>query len=292
MYRLDIYRFLKSNEYEYKFVGKFGKKGETRGEREKPTPEQMEKQNQRNRENKVRRKMKANFGEGDYWTTLKYPRGTKKRLEGVKEDLKGFLRRMRGRYQRRGHPLKYIWRIEISKRGSPHIHILINRIPDVDILIRECWQVGGVDITLAYEEGGFAKLAAYIVKLPEEGEVAKMAAHIAKPQEEGQDPDGAAKRYGCSKNLVMPEPEHHTYKRRTLERMVRDGIEPTPGFYIDPGSVWYGTNPYTGYTYLKYIEYKLPEVKKRNGNRDIPDDNPGAPPGGRVMVLHAGGDPT
>lgn len=274
MHRLDVYRFRNSNEYEYKFVGKFGKKGEKRKRRERPTPEQMARQNQRNRENRVRRKAKANFLEGDYWATLKYPRGTKRRYREVMKDLSGFLRRMRGRYQRRGGTLKYIWRVEISKRGSPHIHILINRIPDTDVMVRECWGMGGVNLTLAYEEGGFARLAAYIVK----------------PPDQGQDPEGETKHYGCSKNLAMPEPERHEYRRRTVERMVRDGIEPTSGYYIDRASVYYGTNPYTGHTYLKYIEYKLPEVR-RNGGRDLPGGDQGAEAGGRVMVLYDGGPP-
>lgn len=272
MYGKYAYYFHMSNEFEYRFVGEYGKKGEKRKKREKPTPEQMAKRNQRNREKKVRLKMKANFREGDYWITLKYPSGTKKEFKKVKRDLKGFLRRMRGRYRTRMEPFKYIWRIDISKKGSPHIHILTNRIPDTDILIRETWREGGINLTLAYEEGGFAKLAAYVVK----------------PLDPEQDPEREIKNYGCSKNLIMPEPEVKEYKRYTVERMIRDGIEPTPGFYIDPESVIYGTNPFDGYTYLKYIEYKLPERGKRDAGRNLSDNDQRGPTGDRVMVLYPG----
>ena len=242
MYWENKWIFAGSNEYEYKFVGRFGKKGEPRQKRMKPTPEQMKKQNQRNRENKVRRLMKANFGENDYWVTLKFPAGTRMAVSEVKDCMKGFLRRARGAFRKQGYELKYIYRIEIGKRGSPHVHILVNRIPDGDVVIKKCWRQGRVDFTLAYEAGGFQRLAEYLVKVPNER----------------NDPEGETKAYTPSRNLTIPQPERKRFKRRTMERMIRDGIKPTEGFYIDRDSIHYGVNPYTGMTYLKYIEYRIP----------------------------------
>ncbi|MBR1909885.1 MAG: hypothetical protein IJ821_04795, partial [Lachnospiraceae bacterium] len=76
MYRLDIYRFPTSIEREYKFKGNYGAKGEKRQKKQKRTPEDIERQNQYQRTKTVRHLIKANFTEGDYWTTLTYPKET------------------------------------------------------------------------------------------------------------------------------------------------------------------------------------------------------------------------
>lgn len=52
-HRHDVYKYGRFIEHEFKFVGKFGAKGEKRAEKKKATPEQVEKQNQYNREKKV-----------------------------------------------------------------------------------------------------------------------------------------------------------------------------------------------------------------------------------------------
>lgn len=237
-----------SAEYEFTFKGDFGKKGEKRAERKKATPEQIKKQNQRNKENTVRRLMKANWGENDYWLTLKFPAGTKMRIEEVKDKLSLFLRRTRDAYKRRNQMFKFIYRIEIGKRGSPHIHILVNRIPDADLMIKKNWEYGRVYFGLAYEEGGFRKLAEYIVKPPDD-EVDEKKETVA---------------YNTSRNLIRPVPEIKSYWRRTVEKMIRNGPKPTPGFFIIPDSIVSGVNPYTGMSYLKYEEVRL--KKKGEGN--------------------------
>ena len=254
MYWEDIWRFENSNEYEYKFAGNYGAKGEKRERKEKPTPEQIRKQNQRNRENKVRRLIKANFKENDCWNTLKYPAGTRMGIGQVKKHMDRFLRKARAEYRKQGYEFQYIYRIEIGKRGSPHVHILMNRIQDWDLIVKKCWEQGSYNYTPAYEAGGFKRLAEYITKQPSEE----------------QDPKGETKPYSCSRNLIRPQPERREYKRRTLERRIREGILPTEGYYIDEESVYYGVNRYTGMTYLKYIEYRLPEGGRRNaGNQPV-----------------------
>ena len=57
----DIYSFSRSIEHEFKFAGRYGAKGEKRAKKEKATPEQIAKQNLRNKETRMRRLMKANF---------------------------------------------------------------------------------------------------------------------------------------------------------------------------------------------------------------------------------------
>ena len=60
-YWLDTWSFPNSIEYEYKWEGKYGAKGEKRCRKVNITPEQIRKQNQMNREVRVRRLIKANF---------------------------------------------------------------------------------------------------------------------------------------------------------------------------------------------------------------------------------------
>lgn len=54
-YRKDVWRFPGSNEYEYKFIGNYGANGEKRHKKQKASPEQIRKQNQRNKEKRIRR---------------------------------------------------------------------------------------------------------------------------------------------------------------------------------------------------------------------------------------------
>ncbi len=261
MYWKDVWRFRNSVEYEYKWAGKYGAKGEKREKKKKATPEQIEKQNQQNREKRVRRLIKANFEEDDLWATVKYKKGTRKPLGEVKKDIRKFLSRLRKAYRIRGSTLKFISRLEIGKRGGIHFHILIPRmegLPDTDIVVQECWEHGRIQFESIYEYGGYAKLAAYITKLPDV-EVEKQLTLF--PEEERKE----FIKYSSSRNLVRPMPERTVYRRRTVKKLVEEGPKAQQGYWIDPNTVYAGTNRYTGLTYLHYIEYKLPEKKRKGG---------------------------
>ena len=99
MYILDIFRFRTSTEYEYKFFGNYGAKGEKRNPKQKRTPEDIERQNQYQRTKTVRHLIKANFSEGDYWSTLTYaPDETgkiSKSIRSIVEDLSKLLSHLR-----------------------------------------------------------------------------------------------------------------------------------------------------------------------------------------------------
>ena len=98
-YKEYIYRFPQSNEVEIKYMGKYGAKGEKRAKRNKASPETIRRQNRTNKAIKVRRLLKANFTEDDYWVTLKYPAGARPCIDQVKKDLKNFNDRMRYQYE-------------------------------------------------------------------------------------------------------------------------------------------------------------------------------------------------
>lgn len=168
-YKRDIYKFSNSKEYEYTALYNYGAKGERREKRKKPTPEQMAKQNQRNRENKMRRLLKKNFKRGDWWITLKYPQGTRKNMEEVRDDLRKFIRNVSAAYKRRENQFKWVYRIEVGEQGGVHIHMVCNRIPDSDLIITKRWEkYGTINYQHIYEKGGMKRLANYIVKQPTE----------------------------------------------------------------------------------------------------------------------------
>lgn len=254
-YYVDIYRFSNSTEYEYKYAGKYGAKGEKRAPKKKPTKEQIEKQNQYYRANRVRRLIKANFWPNDLWITLKYPKGTKKPVAEVKKDLKTFLGKMRKEYKKIGKPLKFVYRMEIGEHGGIHIHMLMNRIRGetdsfTDIMVQQYWNNGRVNYTSIYATGGYKDLAAYIVKQP----AAELEGQLSLfPETERK----MLCSYSTSRNLVRPEPERIRYSRRTVRKLIEEGPKPKEGYYIEADSVRIGVNPYTGMSYLYYTESRI-----------------------------------
>ena len=252
-YRKLTYIFKNSIEYEYHHKGKYGKKGEKRQSKKEVTLEQIAKQNQRNRENRMRRLIKENFEEGDLWVGLQYPEGTRKALEEVVKDLRRFLAKMRRRYKKLGVPFKFVVRYDIGKRGGLHVHVLFNREregPHPDLLAKSCWPHGPLNYKTIYEKGGYAKLANYITKMPEDDEIQGQMSLFSKKEQK------VLLKYSTSRNLVRPKPEVKTYKNRTMKKIIDHGPKATEGFYIDKNSIVQGINPYTGMSYLYYIEYR------------------------------------
>ena len=257
-YKVDKWDMGDSIEYEYKYVGNYGARGEKRGPKQRCTPEQIKRQNQYYRVKTVRRTIKLNFGQGDLWCTLKYPEGTRKDISEVKDDIKKFLNGTRYDYKKRGHQFKYIYRLEIGKKGGVHIHILVNRLhdqPDTDIILQKRWSHGHVYYTNVYEYGGYEALAEYIVKQPDDEVEGQLSLF---PEEDRKN----FIKYQTSKNLVRPEPVSKEYKRRTLRKLFEEGPEPTPGYYIDRDSIRSGTNPYTGMSYYHYTEIRINNMAK------------------------------
>lgn len=251
-FKRDKWSFPDSNEYEIKYVGNYGARGEKRAPKRKPSPEQIKRQNQYNREKNVRRLIKPNFEPGDIWATLKYPAGTLKDVSEVRKDVRNFLRKLRRVYKKREQSCKYIYRLDISKRGGVHIHILVNRLrgtPNTDVVLQEAWIHGRVYYTNIYEQGGYQALAEYITKQPDkeiEGQLSLF------PEDDRKD----FITYSTSRNLIRPVPERKEYKRRTVRKLIEDGPIPTPGYYIDKNSITSGVNPYTGMSYYYYIEVR------------------------------------
>jgi len=233
----STYYFKNSIEVDRVCTGGYGAKGRKRQKRKKPTPEQIKLQNQYNKERKLRRIIKENFSENDHWVLLTYLKGYRTDVKPAKKDISYFIRILRREYRKRGFELKWVVRTEVGKRGAAHHHLLANRIPDGDILIKNCWRkirnAGFPSFKTTYEEGGFAGLAWYITKPAEDGE--------------------AYSNYSRSRNMKIPEPKIE----RALKKEMTEYPKAPPGYYVDEDSVKMGINPITGYEYQHFIMYRI-----------------------------------
>lgn len=255
MYWQDKWIIKDSIEYEIKYAGRYGAKGEKRNKRKKATPEVIKKQNQRIREKKMRRLIKANFDEGDLWLTMKYTKGTRKPTEEVKKDLRKFLETMRRRYKSHATEFKFIYRLEIGAKGGIHIHMIVPRIrgADTEIIIQNGWNHGRVNYQ-SMDDSDYESLAAYIVKQPDEQTEKQLSFIPVQEQKEYI-------KYSASRNLIRPEPERKVFKRRTLKKILSEGPKASKGYYIDKSSVVIGINQYTGMSYIHYTERKIERTR-------------------------------
>lgn len=242
-----VYRFSCSDSIEIErfHSGRYGAPNEKRQKRRKPTSEEVARQNQVNRKNRTRRYLKENFiAEEDLWLTFTYKKGTRTDIQSVKRDFKRFIRWLKYQYGIRGHPLKWIAAFHVGSKGAGHFHMVLNRIPDYDIIVRELWKrienSGHVNMEILRTEGDFEQLAAYIVE-------------TKKANAEGQQ----ASEYSHSRNLVLPQPR----KREIKSKSMLDVPRPYKGYYVDPESIVSGRNPITGHLYQHFTMHKLKDVR-------------------------------
>lgn len=276
-------------EHVYMYRGSYGGKHEKRAPHKKATKEQMRKQNQKNKENRVRRMIQLNFDQGDWYLTLKYAEGTRLPIEEVKKHLDKFFRTMRREYRKYGIELKHMYRIEIGSRGGKHIHVIINRLPDPDsdLIISDAWTRarGLTPIEIALQEGLCpADGLVHFTHIRREGNAEALADYMVKKQpwelEDGteltKEEKKATGKYGHSKNLLIPEPEVIEYTHRTMKPILELGAEGmntlpnryrTEGYMVDKDSWKQGVNPYTGLSYLRYFEVPIPERGKKNNGK-------------------------
>lgn len=275
-YEMKVYDLPGEREYEYKYRGRYGARGEKRAKKARITSDYQQKLNQKHKEKNMRRLIKLNFKKGDLWVTLKYPAGQKRKsIKEVQSDRTAFVRRLRAEYRKAGVPLKFIYRMEIGKLGGIHLHFIINAIPGSGELIRQAWECGHVNFEYLYEDGGFEALAEYVTK-PAQSDTGQMTFDFEGMEIEDKK---AFMRYGCSRNLVRPVPEVRTFSHWTMRAVLdKNGDpKPSPGYYIDKSSIRQGINPFTGYSYLYYTERELKPFRERRKfegqgvHRDFPE---------------------
>lgn len=283
-YREWIYKSPWGIEHVIQYKGAYGGKHERRADREKVTKDQIRRQNQKNKENRVRRTIQLNFRPGDWWITLKYPRGTRKPIEDVMGDFRGFVKTMRKRYKRAGQDLKYIYRVEIGSRGGIHMHVVMNRLndPKGDLILSDAWTRarGMTPIEDMLEDGLCpADGLAHLDHVRAVGNGKELAEYLVKEQpqelEDGtrlsRDEMKQTQKYGSSRNLLRPVAEVKDYNHwtmRTILNLGPDGMNTkknryrTEGYAVDKDSWVNGINPYTGLTYLSYMEVPIKRENK------------------------------
>lgn len=259
MYMRNEWQYRKGElvEIEHYYPGNYGAPGMPRAEKKKKTPEQIKKQNERNRIKFLQRLIIANFTKGDLHLVLTYGSRDKPGYEQAKKDLRKFINRMRTAYKKAGFRFKYIAVTEYGKKGHAlHHHLVIQDIAtdriDTIRLARKLWELGHAGWTDLYEDGEYKKLAEYIVKRETKQE-------------------GEWSSYTRSRNMVIPKPKRKKlYRRRWLP-------EPKPwkGYEIIKDSIINGENRFTGYPYQKYMMRRIgPERRDRHARDNLHRDHP------------------
>lgn len=230
-YSKTIRRAKNAIEYEEYHTARYGAPGQTRIKKKKPTPEQMAAVNRYNRTRKCRWRIRLYFDVHDCFVCLTYRKEARpENMKAAKEDFRKFLRKLRKVYKKEGKELYWMRNIECGSRGAWHIHLLVNRIADIDIHLRELWTKGSVKMQLLYPDGEFRKLAAYITKTPETDSRLKES------------------HYSASRNMPLPDPKVKVYRKWKTWGKIRIPA----GWYLDKETLQEGTNPITGYPYRRY----------------------------------------
>lgn len=230
---------------------RYGAPGQLRSKRKKPTPELIEKRNQYNRERTARLKMNEHMEKNDYYVTMTFTvEARPPDMDTAKLIFREFREKVSKEYKKRGSQFKWMRNIEVGTKNAWHIHMVLNRIQDTDIILREAWPHGKVIMQLTYEKGSFRELAAYITKTPKTDKRLREAS------------------YSASRNMPLPEPVKRIYKHwKTWKEFIypedRDPLDTDyhvripKGYYLDKDSYHEGVNPFTGYKYRTYTLVKL-----------------------------------
>lgn len=231
------YMFPRAIEVEQFHTARYGAPGQERQPKRKPTPDQIRRQNQRIKEKKCRHRLRKYFEANDYFVTLTYRRDARPPdMETAVKHFRQFYKKLQREYRKRGHELRWIRNIECGTRGSWHIHLVLNRIQDTDLLIQQAWKHGRIVHQLLNDRGEFRELAAYMTKTPD------------------TDPRLREANYSTSRNMPLQEPEKKRIRWKTWKK-----IHVPEGWYLDKASLREGINPVTGYPYRSYTLLKRRE---------------------------------
>lgn len=234
MYQTKRMKFKNCIEvYDY-HSARYGAPGRKREKKKKPTPEQIERQNQKNRERKARWRLREYFEKNDYFTTLTYRKEERPEdMKGAQKDIRRMLENLRRAYEKAGVKMRYMMNIEVGTKGAWHVHIILKRIPDLDILLAKYWKKGKVINQLLYQKGEFKDLAAYITKTPKTDKRLRET------------------KYSNARDMPLRDPEVKTYRRWKTFTKVRV----PKGWYLDKDSYCEGVNifgfPYRSYTLMR-----------------------------------------
>lgn len=160
----DLGNVIERQEY---LDGRYGAPGEKRAKKKKATPEEVEQVNQWTRERKARHRLRMYFKVNDYFFTLTYPKEERPAdMKQAVKDFEDFYKYCKKEYRKRGEELRWLRNIECTPSGNWHVHVVLNRIQDTDLIIAAAWKHGKVrNKQLLYEKGEFRKLASTSQKM-------------------------------------------------------------------------------------------------------------------------------
>ena len=152
-YVKKVCRYKNVEEVERVHAGRYGKGGK-REDRRLPTPEEMEKINERNVITKLRRKIHANFDPGDLWLTLTYRQGCCPTPEEAQKKIRNYMERLRRAYRKQGAECQWVLVTEYLNKRIHH-HLVLNDLPDGTgaKLAASKWTDGGAHCQFLYEDG-------------------------------------------------------------------------------------------------------------------------------------------
>lgn len=241
MYKKKTYKLGSTIEVEEYHTTDARAPGMQREKKQSLTPEKVEKVNHQNKVKLTRRRLRKYFNAGDYFTTLTYSVDERpESMEEAKTHWQRFIRILKRAFEKAGQELRWMRNIEVGTRGAWHIHMIIKRIPDIDLIISGAWKYGRVVSQLLYERGGFADLAAYICKTPKTDTRLKES------------------HFSCSRNMPIPEPKTKKIRQKSFI-----GKKPRvpKGWVLE--ELVEGVNPVTGYPYRYYAITKEKERGRR-----------------------------
>lgn len=228
----------------------YGAPGQRRSAKAKPTPEEMARVNQRNRERACWRKLYNNFADHDLFLTMTYRAGSRPEdTEQAKKDLRKFRNRLKKLYKAAGQEMKFIQVIERGNRGGLHAHMVLNRLETkgFEVEVVDAWEHGKIVFQHLYAKGDLRDLAKYMVK------------EVGPEKRNGDGKTTVKERcYSTSRNLVVPEPKETVVTYREEE------IRVPKGYALDMESIRVGVNP-LGYGYRSYL---LRRIAQKEGRAD------------------------
>lgn len=251
MYVRREYRYGNRIEIRKYHTCKFQGKGEKRLKRNKPTPEQVKKNNEKQAERKLFRLMANNFTADDWHVVLNYANETRPDAQGAKRIIQRFLRKMRAWYKKNGYEFKWIMTTEWANAKNIHHHIVMNGVEGLSRAIQRIWREvggGGCHFTPLYEDQDFEGLAEYFVK-----ETKKTFA---------EDDNPFKQRAQHSRNLKKPEERKRVLKscEWAKDPSVSKKLQ-EEGYVLDKDSVTNGFD-FFGFEFQEYILIRYQEAKR------------------------------
>lgn len=188
----------------------FRKAGARRG-KFRETNETQKRLNERKSREHLTWMIHANFSKDDYVIHPTYNDSQMPESEeAFEKDTRNYIRRLKRLYSKAGVELKYVYVMEYSDGGRPHLHIVVSGGVDRES-VENAWSKGRCNTDrLQFNECGVVDLSQYIAKGRRSGK----------------------RRYVTSKNLAKPveRTNVHTWSRKQLKELNESGANPHKRF--------------------------------------------------------------